>query len=83
MINIPVQFNNDSEFNVEVSNNHEYELLMDEYIESTAFNADHTALINREKPNQHPIGAITNLNEELDIKVNTNNVIPDSDIINL
>ena len=42
--------------------------------------SDHRQLINRDKPDQHPILAITNLNRELDRKQNSDDVMTNMDI---
>ena len=38
--------------------------------------ADHDRLINRDKADQHPIEAITNLRKELDSKLDSNTALP-------
>lgn len=38
--------------------------------------ADHNRLTNRDKANQHPIEAITDLREELDSKLDSNTALP-------
>lgn len=37
---------------------------------------DHSRLINRSEPDQHPIEAITDLREELDSKLNSETALP-------
>ena len=38
--------------------------------------ADHNSLINRDKADQHPIEAITDLRKELDSKLDSNTALP-------
>lgn len=43
-------------------------------LESVIYINDHTKLHNRDKPNQHPIEAITNLRDELDAKISESDI---------
>ena len=44
---------------------------------------DHSKLINRDKPNQHPIGAITDLSKELSQKLSGDNAMSNAQIDNI
>lgn len=46
-------------------------------------NIAHTELPGRDQPEQHPIGAITKLSQELDAKVNADDALTAIDIIKI
>lgn len=62
MVNLT--FDDSATFNAEFDDSETFETKMTEVV--TVSNSDHTQLINRDKPNQHPIQAITDLATELE-----------------
>lgn len=44
---------------------------------------DHSSLVNRDAPNQHPISSITDLQNKLDGKVESSNAMTNMDIENI
>lgn len=61
---------------ISISDNNKQELDLDTSTVVDIKSSDHNKLINRDMENQHPIGAITSLTEELLSRPNTE--IPDS-----
>lgn len=56
-----------------------FDTTMNEVVE--VFSSDHTKLLNRDVPDQHPINAITNLDPELSARPST--AMSNQDILNI